>query len=105
MFDSKKSIRIETNASNLIIDACFNQKNENKQHFVTYFSRKFSSTKQNYDIHDEELLAIIISLETWRIYVEKAFELTIYTNHKNLFQFIIIKQLNRRQIRWSKLLE
>ena len=28
-----------------------------------------------------------------------------YTNHKNLLQFITIKQLNRRQIRWSKLLE
>ena len=45
MFNSKKSIRIETNASNLIIDACLNQENEDKQHFVTYFSRKLSSTK------------------------------------------------------------
>ena len=105
MFNSKKSIRIETNASNLIIDVCLNQENENKQHFVTYFSRKFSSTKQNYDIHDKELLAIIIFLKIWKIYVEGAFKFTIYTNHKNLLQFIIIKQLNRRQIRWSKLFE
>ena len=105
MFNSKKSIRIETNASNLIIDACLNQECEGKQHFVTYFSRKLSPTKQNYDIHDKELLAIIISLEIWRIYVEEAFELTIYTNHKNLLQFVITKQLNRRQVRWSKLLE
>ena len=94
MFDSKKSIRIETNASNLIIDACLNQEKEGKQHLVTYFSRKLSSTKQNYDIHDKELLAIIVSLEIWRIYVEGALELTIYTNHKNLLQFIITKQLN-----------
>ena len=105
MFNSKKSIRIETNASNLIIDVCLNQEKEDKQHLVTYFSKKFSSTKQNYDIHDKELLAIIISLKIWKIYVEKAFELTIYTNHKNLLQFTIIKQLNRRQVRWSKLLE
>ena len=104
MFDSKKSIRIETNASNLIIDACLNQETKSKQHLVTYFSRKLSSTKQNYDIHDKKLLAIIIFLEIWKIYVEGALELTIYTNHKNLFQFIIIKQLNRRQVRWSKLL-
>ena len=105
MFNSKKSIRIETNASNLIIDACLNQEKKNKQHLVTYFSRKLSSTKQNYNIHDKELLAIIASLKTWRIYVERAFEFTIYTNHKNLLQFIIIKQLNWRQVRWSKLLE
>ena len=105
MFNSKKSIWIETNASNLIIDACLNQENEGKQHFVTYFSRKLSSTKQNYDIHDKELLAIIIFLETWRIYAKGALELTIYTNHKNLLQFIIIKQLNRQQVRWSKFFE
>ena len=84
MFNSKKSIRIKTNALNLIIDVCLNQKSEGKQHFVTYFSRKFSSTKQNYDIHDKKLLAIIVSLETWKIYVEGALELVIYTNHKNL---------------------
>ena len=72
---------------------------------MTYFSRKFSLIEQNYDIHDKKLFAIIISLKTWRIYVEEALELTIYTNHKNLLQFIIIKQLNRRQVRWSKLFE
>ena len=105
MFNSRKSIRIETDASNLIIDACLNQENEGKQHLVAYFSRKLSPTKQNYDIHDKELLAIIVSLETWRVYVEEAPELTIYTNHKNLLQFTITKQLNRRQVRWSKLLE
>ena len=64
MFDSKKSIRIETNASNLIIDACLNQENESKQHPMIYFSRKLSSIKQNYDIHDKKLLTIITSLET-----------------------------------------
>ena len=63
MFNSKKAIRIETNALNLIIDACLNQESEDKQHFVAYFSRKLSSTKQNYDIHDKKLLAIIVSLE------------------------------------------
>ena len=105
MFDSTKSIRIETNASNLTIDACLNQEDEDKQHLVAYFSKKLSSTKQNYDIHDKKLLAIVISLETWRIYVEGAPKLMIYTNHKNVLQFIIIKQLNRRQIRWSKLLK
>ena len=63
MFNSKKSIRIKTNASNLIIDACFNQESEDKQYFVTYFFKKLSSIEQNYDIHDKELLAIITSLE------------------------------------------
>ena len=64
MFNSKKSIWIETDASNLVIGACLNQEKEGKQHLVAYFSRKLSSTEQNYDIHDKELLAIVASLET-----------------------------------------
>ena len=105
MFDLKKSIRLEIDASNLVIKACLNQKHEDKWHLITYFSRKFSSIKQNYDIHDKKLLAIIIVLKSWRIYVEKAFELKIFTNHKNLMHFIKIKQLNQKQIKWSKLFE
>ncbi len=105
MFDSSKSIQIEAKASNLAINACFNQKIESKWHSVTYYSRKFSSAKQNYDIHDKKLLIIIASLKQWRVYAEKSSESTIYTNHKNLLHFIIIKQLNKRQMRWSKLLE
>ncbi len=105
MFDSSKSIRIETNASDLAIDACLSQEYEDKWHSMTYYSRKLSSAEQNYDIHDKKLLVIIASLEQWRIYAERSSKLTIYTNHKNLLHFIIIKQLNRRQMRWSKLLE
>ena len=36
------------------------------------------------------------------MYAEGALNFNIYTNHKNLLQFIIIKELNRQQIRWSK---
>ena len=63
IFNSKKLIRIETNALNLIINVYFNQENKNTQHLVTYFSRKLSSIEQNYDIHDKELFAIIIFLK------------------------------------------
>jgi hypothetical protein len=105
MFNSSKSIRIETNASNLAINACLNQKYESRWHSMTYYSRKLSSAEQNYDIHDKKLLIIIASLEQWRIYAEKSSKLTIYTDHKNLLHFIIIKQLNKKQMRWSKLLE
>ena len=43
-------------------------------------------------------------MKQWKVYAEEALSLTIYTNHKNLITFITIKQLNRKQIRWSKLL-
>ena len=105
MFDTKKSIRLKIDASDLVIEACINQKHDDKWYSVIYFSRKLSSAEQNYDIHDKELLAIVIFLKQWRIYAEETSEFIIFTNHKNFLHFITTKQFNKRQVRWSKLLK
>jgi hypothetical protein len=102
MFDLKKLERMKTDASDLVIDACFNQLYEDIWHLVAYYFRKLLSAKQNYDIYDKKLLAIVAALKAWRVYIERALELTILTNHKNLLHFITTKKLNRRQVRWSK---
>ena len=99
MFDTEKSVRLKIDASDLVIEACINQKHDDKWHSIAYLSRKLSSAEQNYDIHDKELLAIVISLEQWRVYAERASELIIFTDHKNLLHFTTTKQLNRRQVR------
>jgi hypothetical protein len=104
LFDPKKPIQIETDASDLAIGACLSQQYDKKWHPVAYYSRKMSPAEQNYDIHDKELLAIVVSLEHWRVYAEGAPELTILTDHKNLLYFTTTKTLNRRQVRWSELL-
>jgi len=69
---------------------------------MTYYFRKLLLAKQNYDIHDKKLLAIVAALKAWRIYIEEALELTILTDHKNLLHFITTKKLNKRQVRWFK---
>ena len=102
MIDMNSSIKIKTDASDLIIEIFFNQQIDNKWHSATYFSRKLSSTEQNYNIHDKKLLIIIAVLKHWRIYTKDALNLNIYINHKNLLQFIIIKKLNRQQVRWAE---
>ena len=104
MFDTKKPLRIESNALDLAIGACLTQEHKGKQHPVAYISRKLSPAEQNYDIYDKELLAIVAALETWRVYAEGSPGLTIYIDHKNLLYFTTTKQLNRRQVRWSELL-
>ena len=104
MFDPKKPLRLETDASDLAIGACLCQEHDSKWHPIAYLSRKLSPAEQNYDIHDKELLAIVASLETWRVYAEGAPQLTVFTDHKNLLHFTTTKQLNRRQVRWSELL-
>ena len=99
MFDPKKLSRIETDASDLAIGACWMQEHDGRWHLIAYMSRKLSPAEQNYDIYDKELLAIVAALETWRVYAEGLPDLTIFTDYKNLLHFTITKQLNRRQVR------
>ena len=99
IFDPKKPSRMETDASDLAIGACWMQEHDSKWHPVVYISRKLSLAEQNYDIYNKELLAIVAALETWRVYAEGLPDLTIFTNHKNLLHFTTTKQLNRKQVR------
>jgi hypothetical protein len=105
MFDFKKLEWMKTNASDLAIDACFSQLYEGMWHLVTYYFRKLLLAKQNYDIHDKKLLAIVAVLKSWRVYTKKALKLIILTDHKNLLHFITTKELNKRQVRWFEKLE
>jgi len=105
MYDSRLLSRIEIDASDLVIDACFNQEHENMWHLMIYLLRKLLLVEQNYDVHNKKLLAIVVFLKSWRVYIEELLKLTILTNHKNLVHFIIIKQLNKRQIRWFERLK
>ncbi len=63
MFDPKKLRRMKIDALDLVIDACFNQLYEGMWHPMAYYSRKLSLAKQNYDIHDKKLLAIVATLK------------------------------------------
>ena len=95
---------IETDASDLAIKVCFCQQHDGKWKPVVYYSRKMSTAKQNYDIHDKELLTIISALQQWKVYAENCSELKIFTDHNFFLTFTTTKKFNKKQIRWSKLL-
>jgi len=51
------------------------------------------------------LLGIVIALKKWRAFLqgtEKPFVVKI--DYKNLIGFLIIKELNQRQVRWAEML-
>jgi hypothetical protein len=62
-FRSGEPLRFETDASDLAIGMCAKQERDGKWHPIAYHSRKFSSAEENYDVHDKELLAIVVALE------------------------------------------
>jgi transposase InsO family protein len=103
-FRSEEPLRFETDASDLAIGLCAKQERDGKWHPIAYHSRKFSDAEENYDVHDKELLAVVVALEHWRIYAESCSKLTIFSDHKNLLSFTTTKLLNRRQVRWAELI-
>ena len=100
IFKPGKSVRIETDISDKGVGVCILQQNEEKKwHPIVYMFRKMISAELNYDIHDKELLAIVAVFQIWRVYVEGTSDIIVFTDHKNLINFCITKQLNRRQVR------
>ena len=64
VFDPAKPIYIETDASDYALGACLSQKDDQgRMHLVAFLSRKFSPAELNYQIHDEELMAIVVACQ------------------------------------------
>jgi len=70
-FDPTRPVIMETDASDFAIGAVLSQRDkENQLHPVAFHSRKFSPAEINYEIHDQELLAIVDEFKHWRRYCE-----------------------------------
>jgi len=78
---------------------------DGKIHPIGFHSHTFMDTKQNYDTHDKELLAIFKCFKIWCHYLEGSqHHIDVITDHKNLEYFSTTKMLTRRQARWSEYL-
>jgi len=62
-----------------------------------------SDAETNYDIHDKELLAIVLAFHEWKRYTRgNPKPIGVLTDHKNLGTFMTTKELNERQARWMQ---
>jgi hypothetical protein len=69
---------------------------------VAFYSRKLTPAEINYEIHNKELLAIIVCLYQWRsLFLINNLQIEIRTDHQNLLYYTSSRRLNRRQARWA----
>jgi hypothetical protein len=55
---------MESDASDFVLGAMLSQEEDGRRlHPVAFYSRKFSTAKFNYEIHDKEILAIVDSFQ------------------------------------------
>ncbi|CCO31575.1 Retrotransposable element Tf2 155 kDa protein type 2 [Rhizoctonia solani AG-1 IB] len=104
--DPDKPYFLETDASGAALGLVLSQQQEDRQlHPIGLLSESFKGAEVNYDTHDKELLAIICSLEHWRIYLEATPEpITVFTNHRNLEYWKASRTFNCCHTCWHLLL-
>jgi hypothetical protein len=70
-FDPELDRILETDALDRAIGGCLNQRGKDGiLHPIVYYSRKLTLAELNYNVHNKELLAIIDTMEHWRLYLE-----------------------------------
>lgn len=100
-FDLEKEVIVETDASDFAIRARLYQIHDEKKHPVAFINKKLQDTETRYPIHNKELFAIVFAYEQWRTYLQGAkHQVKVYTDYKNLTQFLTTKKLNGRLIQW-----
>ena len=96
MVDTTKELCVELDASDFATGAVLSMKcDDRKWHPCAYLSKGLNNIKQNYDVHDKEMLGIICVLELWQHYLEGAkVQFEIWTDYCNLQYLMEAKKLN-----------
>ena len=99
----KKPITIERDASKYVTAGIISQtEDDGILRPIAYRFKSISKSECNYDVHDKELLAIILALQYWRRFINGSRKQTkILMDDKNLVPFITKKRLDERQVRWK----
>jgi hypothetical protein len=101
--DETKPYTVMTDASGFAIGAALCQDQGKGLQPIAFLSQKMLPAEQNYPVHEQELLAVICALKTWRHYLYGE-QFTIETDHASLQHLQSQPQLSRRQIRWLEVL-
>ena len=81
----------EVDTSDIGVGAVLSQRTsgDNKLHPCAFFSKKLSPLERNYDVGNQELLAVKLVLEEWRHWLEGTDSpFTVWTDHESLAYMI-----------------
>ena len=98
-FDPNLPSMLETDASDgVIAGVLYQRQSSGDWHPVAYYSKTMIDAELNYPIHDKEMLAIVFSLQHWRVHLEGTPEaIQVMSDHKALEYFMTTKALIAQQ--------
>ena len=97
MPDTTLPFEIKTDASKYATGAVLTQTDINGDwHPIAFYLKSLSKAERNYEMYDQELLAIIHALDKWQHYIQGSGHMTkIHSDHKNLTYFRSTQKLNQ----------
>ena len=100
--DFTKEFKLAVDASDYGAGAVLMQCNDDGIELpVCYYSKKFDVHQARYSTIEKELLAIILALSHFEVYINSTNPLVIYTDHNPLIFLHKMKNKNRRLLNWS----
>ncbi|MBW0501410.1 hypothetical protein O181_041125 [Austropuccinia psidii MF-1] len=101
----RRLVHSQTDASDYALGAVLSKISDSGKHPIAFDSRKLLPAELNYEIHDKELLGLVLALKCWRTFLlslSSSFE--ALTNHSSLQHFMPSKILTHRQACWAEFL-
>lgn len=104
--DLNEPFDIVCDASGYAISGVLQQRVNGNLHPVCFMSRKMNPAERNYDVRQQELLALVACLREWKHYLEGSTKVTVSTDHSSL-QYLLTQRefTNRRLARWSEIIQ
>ncbi|KAK9887659.1 hypothetical protein WA026_023780 [Henosepilachna vigintioctopunctata] len=97
--DFSKRFFLACDASNVGVGGVLFQESDGVEHPVAYFSKTLNKCQRKYTTTEKELLAIILSIERFRPYIEGT-RFTVITDHSSLIWLGTMKNPSPRIARW-----
>ena len=99
--DFTKEFKLAVDASGIVAEAVLLQEDSSGiDHPVCYYSKKFTKSQHNYCTSERELLALVLALQHFDIYVTIAdYSLVAYMDHNPLTFLHKLKNKNQRPMR------
>ena len=95
---------VQTDASGFAVGATLMQDHGKGLQPIAFLSKKMQDAEKRYPTHEQELLAIIVSLKCWRHYLYGK-KFVVQTDHRSITHFKTQQNLSNRQARWSEFLQ
>ena len=95
---------VHTDSSAFAVGASLMQDHGQGLQPIAFLSKKLLPAETRYATHEQELLAIIIALQTWRHYLYGR-HFIVQTDHHSLVYFMKQQNMSNRQARWSELIQ